>query len=251
MAKRKLVLILLLFFSAGGLMRMTPFQSCILASDSGRSEKMSEEKRKREIAKMQARRKLEWERRRKESKKKIEEDRRQWELGREQRKLDREKRRKESLEKLARIKKEFLFEKYALRATEEQWKVIKAKLEKVRYFRDKARSTPRMGLTSSSGSGTNPKGHKSRSTPAWQWGEPWEDKDSSELTAAQKLAKQLIALVENKNTSPEQFRRMMDALRKARREEDQIKKQLSEAQQELREVLTTRQEAALVLQKWL
>lgn len=169
---------------------------------------------------------------------------------REQRRLDREKRRKE-WEKEKEEAGGFIFEKYALGTTEEQWKVIKAKLVKVRYFRDKARSIPRLGLTSSSGSGTSPQGRTSRSVPTWQWGEPWKDKDSSELTAAQKIAKQLIALVERKDTTPEQFRRKMNALRKARSEEDQIKKQLFEAQNELRKVLTIRQKAALVLQRWL
>ena len=175
---------------------------------------------------------------------------REYAKKREQRKFNREKRRKE-WEKEKEEAGGFIFEKYALRTTEEQWEVIKAKLEKVRYFRDKARSTPRLGLTSSSGSGTGPKSRTSRSVPTWQWGEPWKDKDSSELTAAQKLTKQLIALIETKDTTPEQFRRTMDALRKARHEEAKIQKQLSEAQQELRKVLTTRQEAALVLMRWL
>ena len=43
----------------------------------------------------------------------------------------------------------------------------------------------------------------------------------------------------------------MDALRKARKEEAEIIKQRAEAQNELRELLTTRQEAALVLMNWL
>jgi len=62
-------------------------------------------------------------------------------------------------------------------------------------------------------------------------------------------------LVDNKYTKAEEFKRKMDALRKSRsREEPEEKKkkeELSKAQQELREVLTTRQEAALVLKKWL
>ena len=125
------------------------------------------------------------------------------------------------------------------------------KLEEVRYFRDQARSTVGMGLTSSSSSGTKSDNSTSRNVPTWQWKQPWKDKSPDEMTEAQKLAKQLITLVENNNTTPEQFRSKMDALRKARKEEDQIKKQLAEAQKELRELLTTRQEAALVLMKWL
>ena len=46
--------------------------------------------------------------------------------------LDREQKLKEFHERVAKTKKEFLYEKAALGATEEQWKLIKAKLEKVR-----------------------------------------------------------------------------------------------------------------------
>jgi len=175
------------------------------------------------------------------------------ELAKEKRKprIDRTQQIKEFQDRVAKIKKEFLYEKYALRTTEEQWNIIKAKLEEVRYFRDQARSTVGMGLTSSSSSGTKSDNSTSRNVPTWQWKQPWKDKSPDEMTEAQKLAKQLITLVENNNTTPEQFRSKMDALRKARKEEDQIKKQLAEAQKELRELLTTRQEAALVLMKWL
>ena len=164
--------------------------------------------------------------------------------------LDREQRLKEFHQRVAKTKKEFLYEKTALGVNEEQWKLIKAKFEKVRHLRDQARSTVGMGLTSSSSSGTS-RGSTSRNVPTWQWGKPWKDKAQSELTEAQKLAKHLIALVERKNTTPEQFRRQMDALRKARKEEAKIKRQLSETQKELRELLTIRQEATLVLMNWL
>ena len=165
--------------------------------------------------------------------------------------IDRAQQIKEFQEEVAKIKKEFLYEKYALRANEEQWNIIKAKLEELRYFRDQARSTVGIGLTSSSSSGTKSNSSARRNVPTWQWKQPWKDKNPSELTEAQKLAQQLIALVENNNTTPEQFRRKMDALLKARKEEEHIERQLAEAQKELRELLTTRQEAALVLMNWL
>ena len=165
--------------------------------------------------------------------------------------LDREQKLKEFHERVAKNKKEFLSEKYALGATEEQWKLIKAKLEKVRQLRDQATSTVGISLTSSSSSGTSSKGRMRQRAPAWQWKQPWKDKNPSELTEAQKLTKRLIALVENNNTTPQQFKQTMDALRKARKEEAQIKRQLAETQKELREILTSRQEAALVLMNWL
>jgi len=201
---------------------------------------------KREAAKRRKQRELEREQRQRESKKELDEIQQK----RKTRKEMKEKR-KEIWEKEKEEAGGFIIEKYTLGATEEQWKIIKAKLEKVRHLRDQARSTARMGMTSTSGSGTSSRGNASQSVPTWQWGKPWKDKVPSELTDAQKLAGQLIALVEKKDTTPVQFRRAMDALRKARREEAEIKKQMSEAQQELRKVLSTRQKAALVLQKWL
>ncbi len=178
---------------------------------------------------------------------------REKELAKEKRKprIDRAQHIKEFQERVAKIRKEFLHEKSALRVTEDQWNIIKSKLEEVRHFRDQSRSTVRIGLTSSSSSRTKPDSSARRNVPTWQWTEPWKDKDQSELTDAQKHAQQLIALVENNNTTPEQFRRQMDTLRKARKEEDQIERKLAEAQKELRELLTPRQEAALVLMNWL
>ena len=166
--------------------------------------------------------------------------------------LDREQRLKKFHERVAKTKKEFLREKYALRATEEQWKVIKAKLERVQHLRKQATSV--VGLSLAGGSSDNDTNLRARArpnVPTFQWKRPWKDKTPDELTEAQKLAKQLIALVERKNTTPGQFRRTMAALRKARREEAEIERNLAEAREELREGLTPRDEAALVLMKWL
>jgi hypothetical protein len=71
------------------------------------------------------------------------------------------------------------------------------------------------------------------------------------MTEAQRLARELRILLEKKDTRPEVFRRKVDALRKARSKEAEIQKQLAEARRELREGLTTRQEAVLVLLGWL
>jgi len=195
---------------------------------------MTEEERKREFAKWRRQRKLEFAQKKKERAK----------VGRGPL-IDRKQRAKELQEKAAESRKEFLMEKSLLGATEEQWKLIKAKLEKVKKVRqlhEQARSTVGMFLASgSSDSGT------SANIPAWQWKRPWKDNAPSELTEAQKLAKELIALVERKNTTPQAFRRKMAALRKARSEQAEFERQLSDARRELCDILTTRQEAALVL----
>jgi hypothetical protein len=194
-----------------------------------------------------------------ERKKEAEEKRRQRELREKElakegrgRSISIEQRQKNMRNKTAERRREFLDQKSALGASEEQWKLIKAKLEKVRLLRGQANST--VGLFLAGGSSDNKTNLRTRAkseVPTWQWKQPWKDKAPEELTEAQKLAKQLIALVENNNTTAEQFRRKMDALRKARSEEAEIESQLSGVRKELREMLTIRQEAALILMKWL
>jgi hypothetical protein len=257
MPKRKInpmVLILLLCFFAGGLICMTPFQSCILANDSVRSEEMSEEQ-KREI------------------KSRLEELKRQEKLKREdeRRRKDREFRRKiaklhpekaekreplwlQSDQERQEFEKEeekaggirFLDAKYALRVSEEQWNIIRPKLEKVINLWDQANSTIGASVSgSSTDSRTEPSG------PKLQWDRPWKYQPLYELTEAQRLAEELRILLEKKDTPQQVFRRKVDTLRKARSKEAEIGKQFAEARRELREGLTTRQEAVLVLQGWL
>jgi hypothetical protein len=129
MKKRKLVLILLLCFSAGGLIRMTPFQSCTLASDSGRPQEISEEQKKMEI-----KRKLQELKRQDELKQEEERRRKQEVLRRKIAKLhpeiaqkrkqqwlqsdQRRKERKKEIEEAGGIR--LLDAKYALRVSDEQ-----------------------------------------------------------------------------------------------------------------------------------
>lgn len=157
-----------------------------------------------------------------------------------------EQRRKNLREKAAERRKEFSYQKAALGATEEQWKLIKAKLEKVRLLRGQANSLVGVFLAG----GSNDRGTRANML-AFQWKRPWKDKAPDELTEAQRLAKQLVVLIGRNSTPPQAFRLKMDALRKARGEEVELNRQLSEVRRELRELLTPRQEAALVLMKWL
>jgi 3-methyladenine DNA glycosylase/8-oxoguanine DNA glycosylase len=81
----------------------------------------------------------------------------------------------------------------------------------------------------------------------------WKGRADYEPTEAQKLAEQLVAYVDRKNTTQQAFKVKMDALRKARAEEAELRRSgLFKVRQELRELLTTREEAALVLMRgWL
>jgi hypothetical protein len=168
----------------------------------------------------------------------------------EQRRIEREQWGKEIQKRRAEWRKTFFQQKCALRPTEEQWKLIKPKLEKVQQLRLQARTTVGLMLTSSSSSGAKSRDSRSRSVPTWQWKISWKDKAPAELTEVQKIANELMDLVDSKSTKAEEFKKKMDALRKSRIKQRELKRQLSKARQELLEVLTPRQEAALELMRW-
>ncbi len=130
-----------------------------------------------------------------------------------------------------------LSDKIALGVSEEQWKVIKPKIDKVRLLRSRAGVHPRLTGSSSSGSGSD-----SRATI--QWSRDWEDKDPNELTEGQKLVDKILRRLDTPGVRAEEFQKVMDGLRAYRR---QYGEQVPQARQELRKGLTVRQEAALVL----
>lgn len=245
MTKRKMLLELGVCFLMAGLAVQTFSQTHTSnrrskLSDLERLQKMTEAERQRYAEQKRAQARLELERKQKEGQKTARE-----------RKLEREREQEEFRNRVAETKRELLHEKAALAVTEEQWKLIKPKLEKVRELQDRARSTVILSLASSSTSGSATT--KSPSVPTWQWNVSWKDKDPNELTEAQKTANDLMRLLDRKDVAPGTLKRTMEALRKARREEAQIQiqSQLAEARRELREGVTTRQEAALVLMNWL
>ena len=65
-----------------------------------------------------------------------------------------------------------------------------------------------------------------------------------ERTPIEKATEELQAALEDEGTTPEQIKERLTAYREAREE---ARKELAKAQEELREVLTLRQEAQLVL----
>lgn len=234
MTRRKMVLTLVLCSS----MALLAVQALSQARSSSRSTRASDAESRRKMTDAKRRKESAERRRQRELKNK--------ELAKEgrglpiNRKQQAEQKRKEAAERI----REFSLEKSALGPTEEQWEVIKPKLEEVRQLKGRANSAVGVFL----GGGASDIGAKA-AAPAWQWKRPWKDKNPDELTEAQKLAKQIVALVGRNSTTPQAFRLKMDALRKARGEEAELKRQLFETRRELRELLTPRQEAALVLMK--
>lgn len=196
------------------------------------------------------------------------------EQEREQRQIESKKRQEEAI-------------KQALGATDEQWKVIKPRLEKVQDLSEISISLLFYGSGSASGqmsgsasgqisgsasgqrSNTNNKGTgaygggygggssggSTRNTPSkpniiktysdgWKWYKPSDRKAPGKLTKGERLSEEILELIEDKNSKPEEIEQQMETLRKIRQEN---KEQLSKARQELREVLTYRQEAALIM----
>jgi len=165
--------------------------------------------------------------------------------------------RQEQQKRMQEAKAEFLSEKRALAIsglTEEQWKLVKPKLEEMRKLEDLCyieRSTSGMSLGGSSVGGTGSKPGNRPSEPRWEWDRQWKAKNPAELSEGQKIAEQLIKLLDKKSARSEEFRQAMAALRKARSAEqpeiERRERNLSEAREKLSEGLTARQEATLVL----
>jgi hypothetical protein len=170
---------------------------------------------------------------------------------------------------LGKSEKELM--KQILRATEKQWKAIKPKLNKVRELRSLANVSIRLmcyggggsfavnkgsgrgsmsGFSVSGGGGRGGTVQKrdsaggSSSLNFWRWSRPSQNKGFENLNEGEKICEELFRLLEGKNSELEQIRQKMEALRKFRQE---AKKELAIAQQELRELVTPHQEAALVM----
>ena len=69
-----------------------------------------------------------------------------------------------------------------------------------------------------------------------------------ELTEVEKIQDELQTLLENTAATPEQIKQQVTKLRAAR---EKAKQDLAKAQQDLRQILTVRQEAQLVLMSML
>ncbi|MHC4694330.1 MAG: hypothetical protein ACYS67_16445, partial [Planctomycetota bacterium] len=171
--------------------------------------------------------------------------------------------------------------KGAVGANDEQWKLIKQKLEKVKKLRRRVCMVINTAGGGSGGSrrsniprragatGQRPQGgaagggafiegeeiggSSSRNNKdgtsgwmQWKWAKGWDKKD--EQRKDQKICYELFHLLHDKNASLQEIRQKMDKLRIARRE---TKKESAEAQEQLRQVLTLDQQARLVALGWL
>jgi len=123
-----------------------------------------------------------------------------------------------------------------LGATEQEWKVLGPRVMKVSELNRQTSGFGRgFGGPGFGGRRGGPQGDP-------QGGQPGAPQ--RELTAVEKASEQLQTTLENTAATPDQIKAQLTALRAAK---EKTKQELAVAQQELRKVVTVRQEAQLVL----
>jgi hypothetical protein len=152
--------------------------------------------------------------------------------------------------------------KQALGVNDQQWKVIKPKLEKVKACRERATvsigspySSNFVSTNSQQGGGFaggfqmqfgGSGGGSNMTAPdsAFQSQSNFQNQPNRRETQGERICRQLDAMLNDINSSPEAIRLKTLELQQARAN---ARKQLAQAQKELREALTLRQQARLVL----
>ena len=118
--------------------------------------------------------------------------------------------------------------KERLAASEEEWQVLKPKIEKV--WTAQAAANPMSGMFGGRGRGGDGGGDRGGN-------------DNRQRSAAETAARELRDTLENKEAAADQIAAKLAALREARAK---AKGELESAQKDLKEVLTPRQEAVMV-----
>ena len=156
------------------------------------------------------------------------------------------------MQKMAREQEEQAM-KQALGVNEKQWKIIEPKIEKVKACRDRASVSIGSPFGSNFVSSSSPQGGGFSGGFQYQFGgsgnissggSSFQNQFNQQQTQGQEICQELQVLLDNPNSSPEAIKQKMLELQRARAN---AKKQLAEAQKELRKVLTFRQQARLCL----
>ncbi len=121
----------------------------------------------------------------------------------------------------------------ALGATDEEWKVLEPRVEKVQTLSREAESRIGMGMLGMFGD----RGGRRGETAA-------EASRTQELSGVQKALQDLRDVLDKEDAKPEDIKAKLTQLRDAR---EKAKQELHKARQGLRELLTLRQEAQLVV----
>ena len=127
-----------------------------------------------------------------------------------------------------------------LGATEQEWKVLGPRVMKVQELSRQVGAGGRGGMMFGGRGGRGTGGPGGPGGPdGTRPGAP-----ARELTAVEKAQEQLRTVLENESAAPDQIKGALTTLRKAR---ETAKQQLATAQQDLRKIITVRQEAVLVM----
>ena len=144
--------------------------------------------------------------------------------------------------------------KQALEVNEAQWKTIKPKIERVKICREQA--SVGIGLPFSSkfiSSSGSPQGQSFGGSFQYQFSDSsnmetadpsFQNQLNRGQTEGEKICRELLVLLEDSKSSPEAIKQKILELQQARAN---ARKQLVQAQNQLREVLTLRQQARLCL----
>lgn len=127
--------------------------------------------------------------------------------------------------------------KQQLGASDEEFKVIQPRLTKVIELNRDAMMGGRGGMFGMMG-GRGGRGGQQGNRPRFP------GQEDRQPTAVEKAAEALSTTLENQSASPETIKQQLTALRAAR---EKAKQELAAAQQDLRQILSMRQEAVLVL----
>ena len=125
--------------------------------------------------------------------------------------------------------------KEQLGATDDEWKVIQPKVEKVMTAQRESRS---------GGFGFGGFGGGGRGGAGGGGGGGGGGADRQPTTAVGKASQDLRTTLEDKNAAPETISKKLATLREAR---EKARKDVADAQKDLKEILTQRQEAVLVI----
>ncbi len=147
--------------------------------------------------------------------------------------------------------------KEALAPTAAQWRMIEPKLKKVRELSDQAevgvkiRNTKLITTTetlrgdravAAGGKASEPLTTTTHKREERSYSRPWESK--ARLLGAEKVCAEFVSLIESGGATDEQKKAKMNALRQAKQK---AAEELAVAQEELRKVLSLRQQTTLLL----
>ena len=130
-----------------------------------------------------------------------------------------------------------------LGATEAEWKVLGPRVTKVQELSRQSRGGGRGGMMGGRGGMMGGRGGGPRG-PGGNRAGGGQGAPARELTAVEKAQEQLRTVLDNTDSTPDQIKTALTTLRKER---ESAKQKLAVAQQDLRKIITIRQEAICVM----